>query len=114
MAFSMESVVSCYSSKDFSTLYSIKMTMPIRKMNHYNYVEGQFLSIMPYEDYVILVDLTRLKYAKIVGHRCFIANSVIYKNDFNSLVFLSGGMDHRICFDKIDDIKGWNFLLPLK
>lgn len=56
------------------------MKMPIRKINSYSFPEGQFMTILPYEDYVIIVNLTKGQYTKVIGHRCFTANSVIYKN----------------------------------
>lgn len=57
------------------------MTMPIRKINFYSFNnEGDFLTILPYEDYAILVNLGQKQYTKLIGHRCFIANSAIYKN----------------------------------
>ena len=33
---------------------------------------------MPYEDYIILVDIKKYIYSKLLGHRCFIANSVVF------------------------------------
>jgi len=64
-----------------SLLYSIKMTMPIRKINFNSFNnEGDFLTILPYEDYAILINLGQKQYTKLIGHRCFIANSAIYKN----------------------------------
>ena len=37
LAFSMEAVVSCFSAKDMTMLYSITITMPIRKINQFTF-----------------------------------------------------------------------------
>lgn len=113
VAYSMEAVVSCYSAKDLSLVFSITSTMPIRKINYFSFPEGEFLTILPYEDYAILVNLKERQYVKLIGYKCFIANSVICKSDKNEkspLLFVSGGLDHRVCFDKVEDLKGWSML----
>ena len=56
---------------------------------------------MPYEDYVLIIDLNKNKFSKLNGHRCFIANAVVYQNNKKQSILLSAGMDHRICFDKV-------------
>lgn len=64
-----------------SLLYTIKMAMPIRKINVYSFGnDGDYLTILPYEDYAILINLGQKQYTKLIGHKCFIANSAIFKN----------------------------------
>ncbi len=37
VAYSMDSVVSCYSATDLSLLLSISLSMPVRKINYYSF-----------------------------------------------------------------------------
>jgi hypothetical protein len=55
--------------------------MPIRNVNHYFISSNhEYLTVMPYEDYVILVDLKEKKYVRLTGHRCFVANCIVFEN----------------------------------
>ena len=77
------------------------MSMPIRKTNYFNIDNQQFLLVMPYEDYLWIIDLTRQKYIKLIAHRCFVADSLLIKTRKNKIIVFSCGMDHRLCFQPL-------------
>jgi len=82
-------------------LANINMSMPIRKTNYFNIDNQQFLLVMPYEDYLWVIDLTRQKYIKLIAHKCFVADSLLLKTAKNKIIVFSFGMDHRLCFQHL-------------
>ena len=53
----------------------ISTEMSIRRLNFFVHREEEYLSIMFYDNYVVLYELNSEKYCKITGHRSFVANT---------------------------------------
>ena len=76
--------------------------MSLRSLTYFNRQKKDYLAIMYYDNFVILLDLSTNRYVKLIGHRSFIAD-VVY--DQKEQMLVSGGLDHRISLARIEDIK---------
>ena len=110
VALSTKEVILVINAENFALKGTIQTEMPIRKLSTFVLDKQEYLFILPYENYVLLLNRHQAKYCKLSGHRSYVGNA-IYGTSLGKLV--TAGMDHRISTMAMTDIKEENWL-PVK
>ena len=80
----------------------ITTQMSLRSLYFFTYKQQEFLTIMFYDNYIILYQLNSHRFIKLIGHRSFVANVGFHRRQE---MLVTGGMDHRISLVKLPSIK---------
>lgn len=89
----------------------VRLETPLRNLVSFCSASQEYLVLMPYENYIILYNLTAGNYCKLRGHKSFVANAAFSAKDGR---IITAGMDHRICFSTLSAISPTSWIPVLK